>query len=49
VHFQISPLVMMAGIMIFYIILGCVMDEMSRAFFGLNPSEKSLWFGILIR
>jgi len=28
-HLQISPLVVMAGIMIFYIILGCVMDEMS--------------------
>jgi len=62
-HLQISPLVVMAGIMIFYIILGCVMDEMSMIlltvptlfpvilgmdFFGLNPSDKSLWFGILI-
>jgi tripartite ATP-independent transporter DctM subunit len=28
-HLQISPLVVMAGIMVFYIILGCVMDEMS--------------------
>jgi C4-dicarboxylate transporter DctM subunit len=28
-HLQISPLVVMAGIMIFYVILGCVMDEMS--------------------
>lgn len=28
-HLQISPLVVMAGIMIFYIVLGCVMDEMS--------------------
>ncbi|MEN9619206.1 MAG: hypothetical protein RL406_1443 [Pseudomonadota bacterium] len=62
-HLQISPMVVMAGIMIFYIILGCVMDEMSMIlltvptlfpvilgmdFFGLNPSDKSLWFGILI-
>jgi hypothetical protein len=62
-HLQISPLVVMAGIMIFYIILGCVMDEMSMIlltvptlfpvilgmdFFGLNPSDKALWFGILI-
>ena len=28
-HLQISPVVVMAGIMVFYIILGCVMDEMS--------------------
>jgi C4-dicarboxylate transporter, DctM subunit len=28
-HLQITPVVVMAGIMIFYIILGCVMDEMS--------------------
>jgi tripartite ATP-independent transporter DctM subunit len=62
-HLQITPTVVMAGIMIFYIILGCVMDEMSMIlltvptlfpvilgmdFFGLNPSDKALWFGILI-
>ena len=28
-HLQIPPLVVMAGIMVFYIFLGCVMDEMS--------------------
>jgi C4-dicarboxylate transporter, DctM subunit len=28
-HLQISPVVVMAGIMVFYVILGCVMDEMS--------------------
>jgi C4-dicarboxylate transporter, DctM subunit len=28
-HLQITPVVVMSGIMIFYIILGCVMDEMS--------------------
>ena len=28
-HLQIMPVVVMAGIMVFYIILGCVMDEMS--------------------
>jgi tripartite ATP-independent transporter DctM subunit len=28
-HLQISPVVVMAGIMVFYIVLGCVMDEMS--------------------
>ena len=62
-HLQISPVVVMAGIMLFYVILGCVMDEMSMIlltvptlfpvilgmdFFGLNPSDKALWFGILI-
>ena len=62
-HLQISPVVVMAGIMIFYVILGCVMDEMSMIlltvptlfpvilgmdFFGLNASDKSLWFGVLI-
>ncbi len=62
-HLRISPVVVMAGIMIFYVILGCVMDEMSMIlltvptlfpvilgmdFFGLNPSDKALWFGVLI-
>lgn len=28
-HLQITPVVIMAGIMLFYIALGCVMDEMS--------------------
>lgn len=28
-HLQISPLLVMAGVMVFYILLGCVMDEMS--------------------
>jgi C4-dicarboxylate transporter, DctM subunit len=28
-HLQLAPLVVMAGIMVFYILLGCVMDEMS--------------------
>lgn len=62
-HLQLSPLVVMAGIMLFYVLLGCVMDEMSMIlltvptlfpvimgmdFFGLNPADKALWFGILI-
>ena len=49
--------------MIFYIILGCVMDELSMIlltipiifpvvmgldFFGLAPTDKAIWFGILI-
>lgn len=62
-HAAISPAVVMAVIMIFYIILGCVMDEMSMILltvpvvfpvimgmdlFGLDASDKALWFGILI-
>ena len=62
-HLQLTPLVVMAGIMLFYVLLGCVMDEMSMIlltvptlfpvimgmdFFGLNPADKALWFGILI-
>ena len=49
--------------MLFYVVLGCVMDEMSMIlltvpvifpvimgldFFGLEASDKALWFGILI-
>jgi C4-dicarboxylate transporter DctM subunit len=62
-HMQISPVVLMACVMLFYVLLGCVMDEMSMIlltvptlfpvimgmdFFGLAPSDKALWFGILI-
>lgn len=62
-HLQISPVAIMAGVMLFYVILGCVMDEMSMIlltvptlfpvimgldFFGLQPGDKALWFGILI-
>lgn len=62
-HANIAPVVVMAVIMLFYVILGCVMDEMSMIlltvpvifpvimgldFFGLEASEKALWFGILI-
>ena len=60
---NIAPVVVMGAIMLFYVILGAVMDEMSMIlltvpvlfpvimgldFFGLNPSEKALWFGVLI-
>ena len=59
----IPPVVVMGAIMLFYVILGAVMDEMSMIlltvpvlfpvimgldFFGLGPSEKALWFGVLI-
>jgi tripartite ATP-independent transporter DctM subunit len=60
---QISPVLVMFAIMLFYVVLGCVMDEMSMIlltvpvifpviigldFFGLPPSDKALWFGVLI-
>ena len=62
-HANVAPVLVMAVIMIFYVILGCVMDEMSMIlltvpvifpvimgldFFGLDASEKALWFGVLI-
>lgn len=62
-HAQIPAVAVMAAIMIFYVILGCVMDEMSMIlltvpvifpvilgldFFGLPPTDKALWFGVLI-
>lgn len=62
-HAAIPPVVVMAIIMLFYVVLGCVMDEMSMIlltvpvifpvimgldFFGLEASDKALWFGILI-
>jgi TRAP-type C4-dicarboxylate transport system permease large subunit len=28
-HLRISPLMVMTGVMLFYVLLGCVMDEMS--------------------
>ncbi len=60
---NIAPVVVMGAIMLFYVILGAVMDEMSMIlltvpvlfpvimgldFFGLDASDKALWFGILI-
>lgn len=62
-HANISPVAVMFAIMLFYVILGCVMDEMSMIlltvpvifpviigldFYGLPPSDKALWFGVLI-
>jgi TRAP-type C4-dicarboxylate transport system permease large subunit len=62
---HISPVAVMFAIMLFYVILGCVMDEMSMIlltvpvifpvdnkdsdfFCRLPPSDKALWFGVLI-
>jgi TRAP-type C4-dicarboxylate transport system permease large subunit len=59
----IPPLAIMAAVMVFYILLGCVMDELSMImltipvvfpvimgldFYGLPPTDKAIWFGILI-
>jgi tripartite ATP-independent transporter DctM subunit len=59
----LPPVAVVAGILIFYVVLGCVMDEISMILltlpiflptvagldlFGLGPSEKIIWFGILI-
>jgi tripartite ATP-independent transporter DctM subunit len=57
------PLLVVAGILVFYVILGCVMDELSMIIltipvlfpsvmaldlWGLNPTDKAVWFGILV-
>ena len=57
------PLAIVASILVFYVILGCVMDELSMIlltipiFFpmvmglelwGLDPTGKAIWFGVLI-
>ena len=58
----LAPLAVIAVILVFYVLLGCVMDELSMIlltipiFFpmimaldlGLPPSEKAIWFGILV-
>jgi len=59
----LPPLVVMACVLLFYILLGCVMDELSMIlltvpvlfpaimaldFHGLAPTDKAIWFGILI-
>jgi C4-dicarboxylate transporter DctM subunit len=60
---QVPPLIIVAGVLLLYVALGCVMDElsmilltvpvifpaiMSLDLFGLNATEKAIWFGILI-
>jgi C4-dicarboxylate transporter DctM subunit len=59
----LPPLAVIASILVFYVVLGCVMDEISMILltlpiflptvaglelFGLNPTEKLIWFGILV-
>lgn len=62
-HAGVPPLVIITAIMLFYVLLGSVMDELSMIMltipvifpvvmgldiFGLLPTEKAIWFGILI-
>lgn len=57
------PLAVIVAILAFYVVLGCVMDELSMLLltipilfpavmglelFGLSPTEKAIWFGILV-
>ncbi len=59
----LPPLAVMVGILLFYVVLGCVMDELSMIlltipvlfpvimaldFYGLGPTDKAIWFGILV-
>lgn len=58
----LPPFLVLAGILVLYLILGCVMDTMSMIlltipiffpvimgldFYGLDQTEKAIWFGIL--
>jgi tripartite ATP-independent transporter DctM subunit len=57
------PLLVIVCILLFYVVLGCVMDELSMIIltipvlfpsvmaldlWGLNPTDKAIWFGILV-
>ncbi len=59
----LPPIAVIVGILVFYVILGCVMDELSMILltipiifpavmglelFGLDPTDKAIWFGILV-
>ncbi|MFA7666289.1 MAG: TRAP transporter large permease, partial [Burkholderiaceae bacterium] len=59
----LPPLAVVGAILVFYIVLGCVMDELSMILltvpilfpmvmqldlWGLDPTSKAIWFGILI-
>ena len=60
---DVPPLLIVAGVLLLYVVLGCVMDELSMILltipvlfpaimgldlFGLSPTEKAIWFGILV-
>ena len=59
----LPPLMIVVGILLFYIVLGSVMDELSMILltipvlfptvmgldlYGLAPTDKAIWFGILV-
>ena len=59
----LPPLLVVVGILAFYVVLGCVMDELSMILltvpilfpavvglelFGLDSTQKAIWFGILV-
>lgn len=59
----LPPVAVIFGILVFYVILGAVMDELSMILltipilfpavmalelFGLDPTSKAIWFGILV-
>lgn len=58
----LSPALVLAGIILTYLVLGCIMDSLSMIlltipiflpivmgldYWGLNPTDKAIWFGIL--
>jgi len=60
---SMPPLMVIVCILLFYVVLGCVMDELSMIIltipvlfpsvmaldlWGLNPTDKAVWFGILV-
>jgi len=60
---QMPPVAVIVGILLFYVVLGAVMDELSMILltipilfpavmgldlFGLDPTAKAIWFGILV-
>jgi len=62
-HLGVPPLSIVVAILLMYIVLGAVMDELSMILltipvlfptvigldlFGLSPTDKAIWFGILV-
>jgi len=60
---SMPPLMVIVSILLFYVVLGAVMDELSMIIltipvlfpsvmaldlWGLNPTDKAIWFGILV-
>ncbi|MCX7891984.1 MAG: TRAP transporter large permease [Burkholderiales bacterium] len=62
-HLGLPPVAIVAAVLVFYVLLGMVMDELAMLMltipvlfpaimgldlWGLGPSEKAIWFGILV-